>query len=350
MILLRQKLYTRAEQAMWKELHRATNGYRRLPSGYKNMTVRDAIRLDNITRGYYKGKFNPEDVQTLATHLELPETAKTGTKVLQKYTNPELIERFKSIKAYKLGVGKEREELVRLEKELTALREKRDAARSEKEWNKYRDKIDQWWDRNEKTFMDLQDTVYNAIDKDMQSINEKISKHVDKQNKLKNLALEAEINSRPEDPDLSYKLARYARKNMGIDHIYLDNRTRMVPRTRTMYLDESQKFNPAAIGHEAGHRITYDRQIAEGLGYDMDSLQERTGDMWTKNDIRLNPAFPLGNEYRASLESIMAHKKVNATPKQIADSLRNHKDAYESYYHIAAGEVPLRFYEKLSRH
>ena len=352
-MIIKRKLFTRSEKKIIHELYNTTKGFRNLPKGYKNMTVRDAIRLDNIARGYYRGNFNPEDVQVLATHLGLPETAKGGTRVLQKYTNPELLERWHNIRAHKLGVGKEREEFKALEKELLELRTKRDNSISDKEWYSYRDKIENWWDKNEGRFAELQNLLSEKLKPGNDKLNNRIDNILKKQNALKNKALLETERTTVSDPELSWKLVEDARNRQGIEHIYLrEGNPGLISRERTMYLGEANKYDPAAIGHEAGHQRTYDRQIKQGLGRNIDELQELNGDWWRGEpgqQIRMNPAFPLGNEYRASLESVMAHKRVGATPKQIADSLRNHEAAYKSYYHDASGEIPTRTMENLTR-
>jgi len=352
-MIIKRKLFTRGEKKIIHELYNTTKGFREFPKLYKNLTTRDAIRLDNITRGYYRGNFNPEDVQVLATHLGLPETARGGTRVLQKYTNPELIERWRNIRAHKLGVGKEREEFKALEKELNLLRSKRDSAVSDREWYSYRDKIENWWNKNEGRYTELQSLLSEKLKPGNDKLDNRINNIIKKQNALKNKALLETERTTVSDPELSWKLAKDARKKQGIEHIYLkEGKPGLDSRERTIYLGEANKYDPAAIGHEAGHRRTYDRQIEQGLGRNMDELQELSGDLWKgegEQQIRLNPAFPLGNEYRASLESVMAHKRVGATQKQIADSLRNHKAAYKSYYHIASGEIPMRIMENMIR-
>ena len=351
-MIIKRKLFTRAEKKIIHELYNTTKGFRNLPKGYKNMTVRDAIRLDNIARGYYRGNFNPEDVQVLATHLGLPETAKGGTRVLQKYTNPELLERYRSIRAHKLGVGKEREEFKSLERELEKLRAKRDSAVTDNEWYKYRDKIDEWWNKNENRYTELWNLLSEKL-KPNDKLNNRTSGIIRKQNAIRNKALIETEKTAVSNPELSWKLAADARERQGIEHIYLrEGKPGLISRERTVYLGDANKYDPAVIGHEAGHMRTYDRQMKQGLGRNMDELQELSGDVWIGEEgreIRKNPAFPLGNEYRASLESIVAHKRVGATPKEIADSLRNHKAAYKSYYHTAMGEIPTRTMENLTR-
>ena len=349
-MIIKRKLFTRAEKKIIHELYNTTKGFRNFPKGYKNMTARDAIRLDNIARGYYRGNFNPEDVQVLATHLGLPETAKGGTRVLQKYTNPELLERYRSIRAHKLGVGKEREEYLALNKEILELSAKRDNAISKKEWYRYRDKVDDWWNKNESRYIELWNLLLEKLKPGNNRLNNRIDKILSKQNALKRMALAEGRLTTISNPELSWKLAADARERQGIEHIYLkEGSPALNSRERVIYLGDANKYDPAAIGHEAGHMRTYDRQMEQGLGGNMDELRELSGDIWAKNNIRMNPAFPLGNEYRASLESIMAHKRVGATPKEIADSLRRHEADYKTYFHQAMAEVPTRTVENLSR-
>ena len=130
MIILRQKLYNRHDIEVLKEIHAATNGFRKgLDPNKVKMTARDVYRLNDFTSQLYqyskgRGKVNWEEFSTLAEHLGLPKTAKYGKHAIEKLYNPELIERAKRIKAHKMGVGKEYEEGEKLAKKLRTLQKK----------------------------------------------------------------------------------------------------------------------------------------------------------------------------------------------------------------------------------
>ena len=122
MIILRQRQYTRSDRKVLQELHAATKGFRKLPKGIKGITTRDFYRMDKLSKDIYNHSgVDWEEFKTLAEHLDLPVTAKYGRHAIEKFTNPELIKRYQSIRAHKLGVGKELEELRRLKKEHDAL-------------------------------------------------------------------------------------------------------------------------------------------------------------------------------------------------------------------------------------
>ena len=136
MIILRQRLYTRQDKKVIHELWSATKGFRELPKNYKGMTTRDLYRINKLTKDFdktwNKGKMKAidwKDDETIAKHMKLPETAKGSKHLIEKYSNPELLERYKSIKAHKLGLSKEYktvtefkkldEEIKRMEKKIS---------------------------------------------------------------------------------------------------------------------------------------------------------------------------------------------------------------------------------------
>ena len=354
MIIKRQKLYTRAERLMWKELHQATNGWRKLPEGWKNMTARDTFRLGNITSGYYNQNLNPDDVKVLATHLNLPQTASTGYKVLQKYSNPDLLNRYRSIRAHKLGVGKEYKEMMALKRQYEALVKQEELAKSQEELIKLQKKTDKFCRKMGDRYSELAEKIENAENSVKDKNIQRIEKHLERQRKYLNKGIK-NTNQLPiiEEPELAQKTANFIRNKYGVNHIYLDKTavgadSWVDTEKRNIHLSFRNKYNPEVIAHEAGHLRNYDR-MKRNTGLSIRQLNNRAGDWYRDEEQRImeNPALPLANEYAASRRAQSILSNVGATVKQKADALRELETAYKGYYHKAVGEVPLRFYERL---
>ena len=354
MILLRQKLYTRAEQAMWRELHKATNGYRRLPSGYKNMTPRDMYRLRNIMRANHKQlskeeadfliqkikvmnrgkvpreleekirntrldfKLNPEDIEVVAKHLGLPETAKTGAKVFEKYNNPELIERYKRIQRA------QRDEYRRL-------CERRDSMEilSKAELDKIKSYEDKLWRAQER-----ENQVY---------------KFYDRQKALRKKAKAEAEAAMDNNPELSEKLQDYIRKKgITVKDKYNDiGHSLADPYKRTIILDQKDKYSPGAVMHEFGHLEAQGNIEKDLKDHDIFSTLLKEGGVSLRSGYTANPMYPLVNEYEASARALSRMKAGLATPKETAEAENFLTKAYQSRYHGSLGNIVLKAHDRL---
>lgn len=355
MIIKRQRLYTRAERLMWKELHQATNGWRKLPEGWKNMTARDTFRLGNISSGYYNHNINPEDVKILASHLNLPQTASAGHKVLQKYSNPDLLNRYRSIRAHKLGIGKEYKEMMALKKQYEALVKQEELAKSQEELLKLQKKTDEFCRKTGDRYSELVEKIEDVENPIKGKNIQKIEKHLDRQQKYLTRELKnAEQLPIIEEPELAQKTADFVRNKYGVNHIYLDKTavgtdSWVDSAKRNIHLSFRNKYNPGTIAHEAGHLRNYDKMV-RNTGLSKHQLDDFAGNVYEDvggGSIILNPALPLANEYAASRRAQSILSNVGATVKQKADALREAATSYKGYYHKAAAETPLRFYENL---
>ena len=98
MIILRQKIFTRAEREAIKQIWRKTNGLKRLPNGITN--VEDARALKDLSARLNKGgsvEFTPE-IRTALDNMGLTKiTPELMTKLNQKYSNINARMRFNQI-------------------------------------------------------------------------------------------------------------------------------------------------------------------------------------------------------------------------------------------------------------
>jgi len=104
MIIIRQKLFTKAEREALTQIYRKTRGLRNLPNGvtsYKDArALKDlAIRLNN---GEIITEISPE-IQTALNNLGFTKvTPKLLERITRKYNNPELAKRFQSFREKRL--------------------------------------------------------------------------------------------------------------------------------------------------------------------------------------------------------------------------------------------------------
>lgn len=336
MIIKRQKLYTRNDVKVLKELHQATNGYRRLPD-FSGMTRQDLFRFRNITRGFRKhwtGKgnqeINPEDLKILATHLGLPETAKSGMTVLNKYTNPELLERFTRIRKIKL-----QKEIETQKKEVEALRKKwleggtlNDCAklqRASKKLAQLEEGIDLKTQENIEKFIDRQRRGRLSANKKLDELIQKYENPELAQQELDRARVEG-ITIKGPDPEIPYTSS-------------------MRPRQKELYLHPKHKNSPAVIRHELSHEEEFRKEVenhkkeplyayrysgdyTEGLGYE-------------------NPLFDLGEEAIASGRALSRTAAGIGTAKDIAEAKEIYTSGLQSYFHGAVKRLPEEFAEKI---
>lgn len=340
MILLRQKLYTINDRKVFKEIHNATGGFRKLPKKVGGITTRDFFRMDKLSKDIYNGsKVDWEEFRTLAEHLGLPETAKHGRHAIEKFSNPELIKRYQSIRAHKLGVGKELEELRRLKKEHTALQEsirkaeeslKTATTRAEK--GKYFEQkksaeaaLQNWWNNNNRQYHTLADTVRDKVGfKDFEGINRKIAERGAKGVQDTIQETRTALKEIPINNPLANKMMGDIRKSgINVEEV------QQVPGNIAMYYPHAntikvvkEKGQPAVLGHEWGHEKWYKR-MRRLYGFEP-GLTE-------------NPLYNIPNEGGASLEAysdmLRRVKQGTATAKDLADTKRLLNSAGKQYYY-----------------
>jgi hypothetical protein len=103
MIVLRQKAFNRAEKEALKQIYRKTGGLRNLPNGVTNLE--DAKALKDLAIQLNSGKtvnLTP-DAQKALNNMGLTKvTPELLNRVVQKYNNPELNNRFDSIRKIRI--------------------------------------------------------------------------------------------------------------------------------------------------------------------------------------------------------------------------------------------------------
>lgn len=375
MILLRQKLYTRQDKKVIHELWSATKGFRELPKNYKGMTTRDLYRINKLTRDFdktwNKGKMNAidwKDVETIAKHMKLPETAKGSKHLIEKYSNQELLERYKSIKAHKLGLGKE--------------------YKTVKEWKKLKDdikKMEKKIDKRaltpaeEKKYENLMKKRYGPGSMDNVSAEVKL-KQIDreegkadkspltmlidalkskkgspkltisgKQRKLQQAAGEKFRESKTSNKEMYNRLKKEARKH---NKKVTMNDTKNCARLGTNEIFLS-KESDSTLAHELGHHQIYRRM---GGRKSAKTYVGKNGGRYKVSPIPFlpptntspeNPLYHLSEELRASSQALATMKKLGASKNTLRRSRKQLENAYKTYYHNELAEVPNRINKKL---
>ena len=357
MIIKRQKLYTRQDQKVIREIVKATNGLRSLPKGVKGLTTRDALRLEKLNQEIGKGKITDvEGFQTLATHLDLPETAKGGKHLVEKYNNPELLKRYRSIKAQRLGVEEEYKRLEELNKERRELRkkaadsrkrleEKRELRGTAGKKSKYRTKDEKNLRQWSKETREERDNLVNIIDSKTTEPKRISDRNKDKRRELYIKSNEAAVaeNMRElgkEEQELKERLKKGAgRSGIRVKGLEDKNRSSHIgmekvdsngnPRKRGVRVMElEENATPWTVAHEHGH-AKFSRRVNKGHKSSQESSWRREG-----------PLFFLSNEHGANVEGAQLVKndlrKQGKSEGEIKEALdkywNNREKSYMTYY------------------
>lgn len=100
MIILRQKIFTRAEKEALRQIYRKTGGLRNLPNGVTNLEDAKALKdlAIQLNSGSKTVNLTPEIRRALDNMGLTKITPELLNRVAQKYNNPELNNRFNSIR------------------------------------------------------------------------------------------------------------------------------------------------------------------------------------------------------------------------------------------------------------
>ena len=342
MIILRQRLYTRNDVRVLKELHQATSGFRKLPKGMKGLTTRDFYRMDKLSKDLYNGSgVDWEDFKTVATHLDLPETAKYGRHAFEKFSNPELIERYKSIRAHKMGLGKELGEIKRLKQEHDALtkslKKAEEALRKSPGKESYREReatkkaLKDWEISNKKYYDTLSDTLRNKLDiQGYPELNKKIIGRNVAGYQKEVEDLKKTMAELPKNSALAERMVGDIKKS-GVDVIEAEavpgNIAMYRPYTNTVEVVKG-KDQPAVLGHEWGHAKWFKRMRR------VNGFEPELSD---------NPLYDLPNEAGASLEAysdmMRRVKQGTATALDLANVKKLLDTAGKQYYRAGMMET-----------
>lgn len=373
MIILRQKLYNRRDLEVLKEIHAATNGFRKRLN-YNRVTPRDVYRLNDFTTQLYQyskgnGAINWREFSTLAEHLGLPKTAKYGRHAIEKFYNPEIIERAKSIRAAKAGLGKEwerskelykswepfekaKEEIAEKMQELRQLRDSKKIS-SKKYWQKcqelderYNDisaQQEAWIKKFGSEYADIKAKL-ETIPKDQETdFIAKLNQRADKA-AGEAIAKSELIKSRkltPSEVDMAEKIKADAKskgakievdKNMdGGEFDFVED---------TISGDPMSMSRPETVGHEAGHR-TFNIKMARRLGFIKDrkaAMQNQKPQILNSAEYRGgtgfyrdNPWYEVSDELGATYTHLTSPIMRQATPLERAKQIESLGYSYDTY-------------------
>ena len=373
MILLRQKLYTAQDKKVIHELWSNTKGFRKLPKNWEKLNSRDYFRLNNFSNGFNtawnKGdtsKIDWEDFRTMMKHLDLPETAKGGKHLIEKYTNPELIERYKSIRAHKAGLGKEYEEYKQLEKEILPLFNKRRAASKRygelQEMGASPEKIGNAFRRRERLSNEFIQRGYPEKLQRYEELGNQLNVRIRPGNGL-SFALKQAHLAEEESSNLDRLLEGYknpelydslkhtlSRRKILVDPSFDTSAVNLAD--KTIYMHPNHVNNPAIPAHEEGHIRTLRRLYGRNKkSYDRLANIQSGGtyynSQWGEN-MNNNPISELVNEYSASREGLNLLRRSGATQEDINRAKEGLEAAGKTYYRGVLAQTPWNINNKFN--
>ena len=358
MIIKRQRLYTRNDVKVLKELHQATNGFRKLPKGYKNLTTRDYFRLNNFAEGFNKAfeKGNTKSIdwnefETLANHLGLPETAKGSKHLVEKYTNPKLLARYKRIQKLKEN-PEQKKKIEQLRKEYA------------KDYKKLKKDADDAFEEAAKSIkfengklIEDSKTVQKANDAELalderakrfkqdklQQISEPGAKFRKRQQELLEKARKKYESSQPEHQNRElYEELKKEAESWGYTVKHGKDGGSVSIKRKIIDLENK---NPATLAHELGH-IKHDyrqgtrkgKNHGDSLGLSFDAAVDK------------HPIGRWEDERGATIEGLASMKTKRSANKEDIEAAEKHlADAFRTYYHGGLSKVPEIIARKLGQ-
>ena len=351
MIILRQKLYTFKDRQVIHELWDATKGGREFPRGFVNLYPRDNFRLDTISKGFNAAResgnldnVNWGEFRTLATHMGLPKTAEGGEHLIRKYTNPELIERYKSIKAHRAGLGKEYKEYKELNDRFRQISERfRKAAqgdlKSAEGINEYvaaEADFNNFLMANRSGHTRLE-RLRNKLNKSMKPSN----RFKKKQEKFHKIALkESDSIAAINRDDELYSRLKQRLENSG-HKVIEDSRRRSVTQMEPKGDIVVGNKSIGDISHEGGHHSWLQR-----TGYDADKKGLVSG---RNSIVQAEDPFPLARlvEENGASASALATLKQQGAPQETIDLTRRElENSGKTYYHDTLYRIYRKAHDK----
>lgn len=349
MIILRQRLYTFQDQRVIKELHKATNGFRKLPEGFKNLTTKDYFRLSKFAEGFNKSfergntkSIDWEEFKIMAEHLGLPETSKGAKHLVEKYNNPKLLARYRRIQKLREN-PEQKKKLKQLRKEYL-----KDSRKLDKEWNNAVERAFIFENgkmienpeaiaAGEKIEMAQAERARKYKQNKLQQVSESGAKFYKRQ--LDSLEkTQKKRNSVQKSDNQNKKLFEELKKEAEswgyAVRVSKEGRGSVSPKRKLIVLESE---DPATLAHELGHiKHEYRQGVRQGI--------DRGKALGIDN---FNEAFdkqPLGrweDERGATIEGLASMKtKKSATEKDIQAAEDHLKDCFETYYHTGLSKIP----------
>ncbi len=345
MLLL--KIFTRQGKKAFRELLRVTEGFKKLPSGYENLSAKDIVRFRKMAAaagGDYK-KIDRDTAKSLLTKMGLNDTAKELDHFLDRQSNKKLVNR------YIYGDGQDYEKLINnYMNTQEALRNKKNSQiRKIAPWLEKRAKGDsQLLAEYNKKLKDAEDKSFRNIKKghypQLKPIGNQIGsfdmRAIEREEKLKGLPtiiknkgqLGREQASERisddfrknknslEDLSLLKKLRQdaYKRRKVGFKNAAadwdMDFSTAVNTKTKKVYVGKKASI-PELTAHEIGH-------IDDG------AFNSLVGGSWGKT-ADLNT---LGEEAVASARGLSRMKKLGASEQQLRRGKKHLENGFNTYF------------------
>ena len=352
MILLRQKLYTRQDQKVIKELHKATKGFRDLPKGYKGMATRDYFRLGKFAEGFNtafeKGNAKAIDwkeFETLAKHMSLPETAKGGKHLIEKYNNPELLERYRRIQKLREN-PEQRKKIQQIEKKYIKDLDKLDKKRTDIVMRAFKEEGGKLVE-DPKVIAEgyrLDAAEGRRMDKYEQDKLQQISesgakfakrqsdllKKIQKKNKSyrksprQNKELFEELKKEAESWGYTVKVVPKGSESGG-GNVAVNRK-----------IIELTSEDPTTLAHELGH-VKHDYRLGARQGKERDKILG----IESHSSMDKHPIGRWEDEHGATIEGLATMKTKKSATKEDIKAAEDHlEDCFKTYYHGGLKRLP----------
>ena len=300
MKILRQKLFTFQDKKAFLEFYKATRGLRELPKGRRGMKARDVYRFEDLAQKIDAGdlkNINYEEARKALEHVGLPESGKGLKHLVKKYKNindPEFRKRFNRI--YNRDVV---ENVTKYRKEMSD------------------DNLVDWVNSNFRTIPTKdRKKAFDLLQR---------SKKKGIVNSLKTETCRQDIKNALKDP-INLKATKIIkgklkRINTPI-HIQDENSFYYTPNdpNKKWIAIKKSSFSPAALAHEGGHAMSYERQGLDRYNNNTNGIFSRLAE----ENMATSRADALYN----------AAVKRGELPQSIANTGRNElENSFGTYFH-----------------
>ena len=377
MIILRDKIFTFADRRVLEELKKVTDNFAHSPST-KGMHARDVFRLKNLTQEISTGvtnkskpKINQKNLEDLANHLGLSETAKNGKHLIQKYYNPELADRYNRIILHnRYGLDDTDIKKLKLRRRildnrafettngfLEANKPKGIIDKIKYKYNNIKNQLKKnkrtvknihkinsvpyhmgyFASKPSKGKYDIYDFNQTPEEKNFRKIFDKLSKNendsviktftppsIDENDKKLYKKLESDVKKK-----IKIKYNTKGKTEVRVSY----KNGKVVPKNIDISLPKKQ---PADLAHEYGH-IEYNKILEKNPSnsklYDKNVMNNYS-------DYKINNSLnDLHNELGASTKGLAKLKKLGATPKQLEKNKKRLTDYYNTYWNEAMKNI-----------
>ena len=294
-MIIKRKYFTRQEQKAVKEIYNA------LKKGNigRNLSAKDFVKARHVSNETIDALTGTKKISDFAKNgeviknLGLPETSKAYKRMIEKYTNPELHKRFKSIQRSSSSA------MSNLHNSLNESKLKEDYASELKSlYAKFREASN----------------------------------------------LSGRRGSKESDPEIAQKIVKDLKKK-GIK--FTNN-----PNKSTGYNDDNRTINfnnkadrrdPATVLHENGHKLSTDRKETKisyiGVNKTLSNNKNTSDNLKDSIDNRVKDLSMLTEEANASYHAAAREGKYGATKGRMRASKKNLENAFKSYELTSARNI-----------